>query len=708
MMNFSYDEASHILTIVDDSGRVEKYLLPEGTERKLFTKVLEQISYLDDVSGKTVDVEEWAIKDNPTLIPCEKLDITTSQFVTYENAGSIYMKKGESLYAGGHSLISEDGVGSADRNLNLYTQEDVYVNGVERVAYKSEIEGVVKVDETGKIPVEKIPIAQLGGLELGETADTAYRGDRGKVAYEHTFNEDIHLSTEQVTKLSQDLVPYTSLSDGRKKISLRNADSLSSQSLVTGESVNLIHVSKTDEVRVGDVNLPLHLHSPNDEVYIGEKKVATSSDISEIRNILPLKADLVDGRIPTSQLPAYVSDVVEVESLPDTGEEDKIYITITDNRTYRWAGTRFVEISPSLTIGETSETAFRGDYGKVAYEHTSDTNIHVTPDDKRRWDGKADVADYVTYSEAQGKKTIRLEAGETLTATSSNEGVVEVVSISPDDTLTVGDIRNRVNILSADGEVTVNGERLQKYQETIDKFDEVSQSLSVKADLVNGKVPSSQIDFPVSLKLGTTSSTAYRGDLGDIAYKHSQDSTIHISETEREKWNAKQDAGDYALKSEIPVDYVPKTRTVNGLQLTQDIVIGIANIKDLQTKLQELEEKIQSLTPSYTVEIPLGETIQYSQFESTEYSHSKTLVMYDSVSKCIVNFSGTVNTSVASQPIGPTITSTLVFEHGIGTLTVHYRAPISQENGDAVINLLFSEVEGYDMQNMTYLDHLTN
>ena len=38
-------------------------------------------------------------------------------------------------------------------------------------------------------------------------------------------------------------------------------------------------------------------------------------------------------------------------------------------RPYRWGGSAYVEISASLALGETSSTAFRGDYGKVAYDH---------------------------------------------------------------------------------------------------------------------------------------------------------------------------------------------------------------------------------------------------------------------------------------------------------------------------------------------------
>lgn len=88
--------------------------------------------------------------------------------------------------------------------------------------------------------------------------------------------------------------------------------------------------------------------------------------------IAGLSADKLTGTIPSENLPSYVDDVVEVENydaLPETGEAGKIYVDLQTNKTYRWGGSTYVEISASLALGETSSTAFRGDYGKAAYDH---------------------------------------------------------------------------------------------------------------------------------------------------------------------------------------------------------------------------------------------------------------------------------------------------------------------------------------------------
>lgn len=72
------------------------------------------------------------------------------------------------------------------------------------------------------------------------------------------------------------------------------------------------------------------------------------------------------GKVPTSQLPSYVDDVLEYSAranFPATGEAGKIYIDNSTNKTYRWSGTTYVEISASLALGETSSTAYAGNKG---------------------------------------------------------------------------------------------------------------------------------------------------------------------------------------------------------------------------------------------------------------------------------------------------------------------------------------------------------
>lgn len=85
-----------------------------------------------------------------------------------------------------------------------------------------------------------------------------------------------------------------------------------------------------------------------------------------------------NGKVPTSQLPSYVDDVEEYlkkDNFPNPGEIGKIYVDTFTNLTYRWGGSGYVEISPSIALGETSSTAYAGDKGKTL----SDTVTKITP-----------------------------------------------------------------------------------------------------------------------------------------------------------------------------------------------------------------------------------------------------------------------------------------------------------------------------------------
>jgi hypothetical protein len=60
------------------------------------------------------------------------------------------------------------------------------------------------------------------------------------------------------------------------------------------------------------------------------------------------------GKVPASQLPSYVDDVLEYANAaarPAIGETGKLYLTLDNNKVYRWSGSTYVEIvaSPSST-----------------------------------------------------------------------------------------------------------------------------------------------------------------------------------------------------------------------------------------------------------------------------------------------------------------------------------------------------------------------
>lgn len=129
---------------------------------------------------------------------------------------------------------------------------------------------------------------------------------------------------------------------------------------------------------------------------VGSVSAHNSSDTahSDIRLSLSAKADLVDGTVPANQLPSYIDDVLEYANLatfPATGVSGKIYVALDTNLTYRWGGSAYVEISQSLALGETSATSYRGDRGKIAYDHSQ--GAHAPADAEKNVQSDWNVSD---------------------------------------------------------------------------------------------------------------------------------------------------------------------------------------------------------------------------------------------------------------------------------------------------------------------------
>lgn len=88
------------------------------------------------------------------------------------------------------------------------------------------------------------------------------------------------------------------------------------------------------------------------KLYIGDGTTAggIAVDIQEIT----LDAN---GKIPASYLPSFVDDVIEAANqaaLPATGTAGVLYVTLDNNKVWRWSGTAYIEISPTAGNADTA------------------------------------------------------------------------------------------------------------------------------------------------------------------------------------------------------------------------------------------------------------------------------------------------------------------------------------------------------------------
>lgn len=125
--------------------------------------------------------------------------------------------------------------------------------------------------------------------------------------------------------------------------------------------------------RVDTVNDTLNSHTGNSDIHITSMERTTWNGKQD-------KITDENGVVLAQYLPSYVDDVVEGEYISPTQfnkdgspvklEGDKIYLDINTNKIYRYGGSVLAEVPLGVALGETSATAYRGDRGKIAYDHS--------------------------------------------------------------------------------------------------------------------------------------------------------------------------------------------------------------------------------------------------------------------------------------------------------------------------------------------------
>lgn len=136
--------------------------------------------------------------------------------------------------------------------------------------------------------------------------------------------------------------------DGSKLL-LSNAEFLRSKK-ANGDAQNLMKLNSSDELEFA--LLPKVSSDPTSGDQLARKswidtQLGLKLDASAVGVSV---AQLVDGKVPSAQLPSYVDDVLEFANLaamPEAGETGKIYVAIDSKKVYRWSGSQYIEISPS-------------------------------------------------------------------------------------------------------------------------------------------------------------------------------------------------------------------------------------------------------------------------------------------------------------------------------------------------------------------------
>ena len=362
-------------------------------------------------------------------------------------------------------------------------------------------------------------------------------------------------------------------------------------------------------------------YTPIDESRIGAANGVASLDAS--------------GRIPASQIPGGFDNIEEYDSktdFPITGNEGKIYVAKDTNLTYRWTGSQYVEISPSLALGETATTAYRGDRGKVAYDHSNvsgNSTIHHTHGNKELLDTykqtEADLANAVSKVHEHGNKSVL--DGITSAKVTSWDGKEDAFNVLPTTKGGTGTnaasksalTSSLINSLSTELSTPVDADyyvsqhagggntTTSYHRRPVSALWEyikgkISSVLRLTASDYAGKAATAgTADKAVADKSGNDIETTYatKSELST----HTRDTIVHITAAERTAWNAKASTsvattsanglmsktdkakldGISSGANKADVSYASKklTKTINGT--TTDVVSASTIISDTNT-----------------------------------------------------------------------------------------------------------------------------
>lgn len=208
----------------------------------------------------------------------------------------------------------------------LNTKEDIA--NLKALAYKDSLKksevGLGNVDNTSDLdkPLSK---AIIEALKLKED-----KSNLGTLAYRDTLTKnEVGLGNVNNVAITQEQVSQIELNKNNINSNKNNIDSVYSQLLNK----------------------------------VGVDKLGTANGVATLDS---------DGKVPSTQLPSYVDDVLEFGTknlFPLVGESNKIYLDLSKNRVYRWSGTTYVEISSQIALGETNSTAYPGNKGKENAEN---------------------------------------------------------------------------------------------------------------------------------------------------------------------------------------------------------------------------------------------------------------------------------------------------------------------------------------------------
>ena len=194
-------------------------------------------------------------------------------------------------------------------------------------------------------------------------------GDQLKVVPSALNLELIYGAGDDAAEISVEVATDVAAAVARANAISEDLEEKRSSDYYRGVGIESVEQTKTSIVSGGENEITFTLTDGGVFTFIvhnGGIELVNYYTKNQTADLLRLKADLVDGKIPLNEIPATLDDVLEgrykdgkfypaeynpsqPDFIPDvnpyTPEKGKIYIDASNNKMYRWDGTQYVELT---------------------------------------------------------------------------------------------------------------------------------------------------------------------------------------------------------------------------------------------------------------------------------------------------------------------------------------------------------------------------
>lgn len=391
---------------------------------------------------------------------------------------------------------------------------------------------------------------------------------------QNVSNYDNRITSLENTNKSQD----TEISNIKSKNTSQDSEISSIKSKNTSQDTEISNNKKNIATNTNNIsNIQSSITDLTSKNASQDNEINTlKGNVSTNTNALKNKADLVNGKIPSSQLPSFVDDVLEYSnksSFPSTGETGKIYIDLANNTTYRWSGSTYVAIGSSLTLGETSSTAYPGNKGKELADSVANINNKNNSQDTEITNIKSSISTINAKDTAQDTRLTNLEDN------------YENISASVGTNRT--DINNLINDLSGIDDT------VKTHDETINGLNDSVNNNSTKNQEQDTRLTNLETD----LEELTNKYDTNIANLEELTSKHD----THIADlegvTSKHATNIADLEGVVTTIQQSDVEQNQSIQTVINQfgQVSENLYLLDSDVKDLTERTDIIEEDINNI-----------------------------------------------------------------------------------------------------------------